>query len=200
MTMDTLLNAKFWDSVPTMLWSGVFLIVLLIFRKEFKGLLQNMMWRIRTGSSVKLANFEIGQSNYISRTDLNKSSGAIQIHQDKKDVRYKQREQYYKPNRNIQLVHRIAPSMQPGQLYDILVYVVPHHDGSLLSVQSVEYYFGRSWDNNIFTSIDRARNFAVATSAYGPMMCTAEIHFTDGEVATIGRYIDFEMGAIGTQI
>jgi hypothetical protein len=199
MTIDSFLNAKFWDIVPTVLWSGVFLIVLLIFRKEFKGLFQNMVWRIRTGSSVKFAAFEIGQSNYISRNDLNKSSGGIQIHPDKKDVRFKHREQYYKPNRNIQLVHKIAPSIHPDQLYDILVYVVPHFDGTLISVQRVEYYFGRSWDSSIFTSIDRARNFAVATSAYGPFICTAEIYFTDGEVATIGRFIDFEMGAIGTQ-
>ena len=193
-------NDNFWKALPTVIWGGIFLIVLLAFRKEFKGLLQNMVWRIRTGSSVKLASFEIGQSNYISRTDINKSGGAIQIDLDQKDRRFKQREQYYKPNRNIQLVHKIAPSTHPDQLYDILVYVVPQHDGTLLGVQRVEYYFGRSWNNSIFTAIDRARNFAIATSAYGPMMCTAEIHFTDGEVVTIGRFIDFEMGAIGTQI
>jgi len=183
-----------------MLWVGFLLIVLLLFRKEFKGLFQNMVWRIRTGSSVKLASFEIGQSNYISRTDINKSGSAIKIHVDKNDQRYKQREQYYLPNRNIQLVHKIAPSIHPDQLYDILVYVIPNYDGSLLGVQKVEYYFGRSWKNSIFTSIDRARNFAVATSAYGPVMCTAEIYFADGEVVTIGRFIDFEMGAIGTQL
>lgn len=199
MMNDVLANDNFWNALPAMIWGGIFLVVLFTFRREFKGVLQNVLWRIRTGSSFKIAAFEIGQSNYISRNDINKSSGAIQVREDKNDRRFKQREQYYVPNRNIQLVHKIAPSAHPNMLYDILVYVVPHYDGSLLGVHHVEYYFGRSWDNSIFTSIDRARNFAVATSAYGPVMCTAEIHFTDGEVVTISRFIDFEMGAVGTQ-
>ncbi len=111
MTVDVFLNAKFWDVVPTILWSGTFLVVLLAFRKEFKGLFQNMVWRIRTGSSLKFAAFEIGQSNYISRTDLHKSGGGIQIHPDKEKVRFKQREQYYKPNRNIILIMMLLKKM-----------------------------------------------------------------------------------------
>jgi hypothetical protein len=49
----------------------------------------------------------------------------------------------------------------------------------------------------IFTSIDRANNFAISTSAYGPFVCTAEIHFADGTKIMAWRYIDFELGAIG---
>ena len=40
---------------------------------------------------------------------------------------------------------------------------------------------------------------AIATSAYGPFMCTAEIYFSDSHVAMVSRYIDFEMGALGAQ-
>jgi hypothetical protein len=98
------------------------------------------------------------------------------------------------------LVHRIAPSTKQGQLYDILLYCVPHpnSDATLIKVKRVEYYFGKSWGRKIFTSIDRARGFAVSTSAYGPFVCTAEIHFVDGHVAMVSRYIDFEMGSLGS--
>ena len=66
-------------------------------------------------------------------------------------------------------------------------------------IKRVEYYFGKSWGQNIFASEDRAHGFAISTSAYGPFMCTAEIHFSDGDVTTVARYIDFEMGAVGAQ-
>ena len=51
----------------------------------------------------------------------------------------------------------------------------------------------------IFTSIDRARGFPITTSAYGPFMCTAKLYFTDGEEVMLHRYVDFEMGAIGSK-
>ncbi len=107
------------------------------------------------------------------------------------------------PNRRLFLVHRLAPSKQPNQLYDILIYLIPHKDATLACVQKVDYYFGHHWNNRIFTSIDRASGFAISTSAFGPFVCTAEIHFTDKENTDkknpkmIWRYIDFEMGTIG---
>jgi hypothetical protein len=84
-------------------------------------------------------------------------------------------------------------------LYDIQLYLVPHRDASLMNLSKVEYYFGRHWGNQIFTSIDRARGFPITTSAYGPFMCTARLYFTDGEAVIINRYVDFEMGAIGNR-
>jgi len=64
----------------------------------------------------------------------------------------------------------------------------------------VEYYFGKHWGNQIFTSIDRARDFVITTSAYGSFMCIAKLCFSDGEQVMINRYVDFEMGAIGSKI
>jgi hypothetical protein len=94
-----------------------------------------------------------------------------------------------------------APSIKPEQVYDILIYLVPHpsSDASLAGVKRVEYYFGKSWGRNIFASDDRAHGFAISTSAYGAFMCTAEIFFSDGETVMVSRYIDFEMGALGPQ-
>ena len=196
---ETILNAKFWEALPTLIWAAALLILARTFREELKALLQNVIWRLRTGAAIKIASFELGQSYISPGVDIAKAGGAAQFRTDENGSRFRQREQYYKPNRNVQLVHRLAPSTKPGQLYDILIYLVPHQDATLEGVQQVEYYFGRHWGNGIFTSLDRARGFAVSTSAYGPFMCTAEIHFSDGDVATIGRHIDFDMGALGAQ-
>lgn len=84
-------------------------------------------------------------------------------------------------------------------LYDIQLYIIPHKDATLASVSTVEYYFGKHWGNQIFVSNDRARGFPIGTSAYGSFMCTAELTFTDGTKTMINRYVDFEMGNVGSQ-
>jgi hypothetical protein len=76
---------------------------------------------------------------------------------------------------------------------------MPHKSASLAPVHRVEYYFGEYWHNRVFVASDRSTGFLVSTSAYGPFVCTAEVHFTDGAVAMLSRYIDFEMGHIGRQ-
>ena len=96
------------------------------------------------------------------------------------------------------MVHRVAPSNQPSQLYDVIIYLLPHKDAILNNISKVEYYLGPHWGNRIFTSVDRANGFPISTSAYGPVVCTAELHFTDGEKCIVWRYIDFEMGSLGT--
>lgn len=190
-----------WNSVPTLAWIVLILVAVLIFKDDLRSLLQLLHRRLRLGAGLKLEVLEIGQA-YVEPGQGTVSGGLIRaVRKDADGHRHAQREQYYQPNRLIMLVHRIVASDKPGQLDDILIYLLPHPttDATLIGVKKVEYYFGKSWGQSIFTSEDRARGFAIATSAYGPFMCTAEIHFTDGEVVTVGRYIDFEMGGLGPQ-
>lgn len=188
---------NFWTALPSILWFLLVIVVLMLFRRQLINILTEFTWRIKTGASVKIASWlEVGAA-HVSPGDFSEKTGLIEIRVDETEERYKQRRQYYEPNRNIHLVHRLAPAKQPGQLYDIYLYLIPHKDASLSGVQKVEYYFGRHWGNRIFTSIDRARGFAISTSAFGPFMCTAKVHFTDGESVMLNRYVDFEMGASG---
>jgi hypothetical protein len=153
--------------------------------------------RLKIGASFKVAGLEIGAAYVEPGSSAILPSAVSAVREDTDGRRWGQRRQYYEPNRNLQLVHRLAPSTKPDQLYDVLIYLVPHpdSDATLASVKKVEYYFGKSWGNSIFTSTDRARGFAIATSAYGAFMCTAEIYFSDGGTIMVNRYIDFEMGA-----
>jgi hypothetical protein len=187
-----------WNSLPTFLWVAVVLIIAFAFRSDLRSLFQIIVLRLRLGSSVKVWNLEIGQS-YVEPGQAVARGGAISaVREDLDSQRWEERRQYYELSRNLLLVHRLAPSKKAGQLYDVLIYLMPHHssDATLAGVKQVEYFLGRSWANSIFTSVDRARGFAIATSAYGPFMCTAEIHFSDGKKVMVNRYIDFEMGPL----
>jgi hypothetical protein len=184
------------------IWFLFALVALIIFQKKIRDLLSVTIWRVKTGSHIKIASFELGASYVSPKFDVNKEEIAFDVRQDENDIRYNERKSYYEPNRLIFLVHKIVPSIKPNQLYDISIYLIPHHqhDASLISVQKVEYYFGKYWGNRIFTSIDKAHNFEIQTSAYGPFVCTANVYFSDGTTSMLWRYIDFEMGVIGKEV
>jgi len=189
-----------WNSLSTFIWAALIILVIVVFRKELRVLFQLLNRRVRLGAGIKLGSLEVSQA-YVDPGGGKVTGGAVRaVRVDSDGKRHAQREQYYQPNRLLMLVHRIVPSEHPDQLYDILLYLVPHPttDASLVGVKHVEYYFGKSWGRKVFQSVDRANGFAIATSAYGPFVCTAEIHFADGEVVTVSRYVDFEMGAIGS--
>ena len=189
-----------WAALPSILWVLLVFIALVLFRKEIRQVFQNLSWRLRTGATLKLFSLELGGQSYVSPSfETDKDETALEHRTDTAEERWRQREQYYKPNRNIHVVHRLAPSTQSDMLYDIQLYLMPHRDATLSNVSKVEYYFGRHWGRQIFTSIDRSRGFPITTSAFGPFMCTAKLFFTDGETVIINRYVDFEMGAIGSK-
>ena len=109
------------------------------------------------------------------------------------------RNKYYEECRGVMLVHRLQHSITDGQLYDVLVYVIPHKTTSFAGVSSVEYFFGHYWGDKVFPSHDRSRGFPIVTSAYGPFLCTAKVNFNDGSNVMLSRYIDFEMGNCAPQ-
>jgi len=184
--------------LPDILWVVFALVVLLLFKKDLHALLINVIWRVKAGASIKIASFEIGPSYVSPKTGASKG-GIYEIKDDENYIRYKERKAYYESSRRLFLVHRLSSSKNANQLYDIRIYLIPHRDASLSGVKKVEYYFGRHWKNKIFTSIDRSNGFPIETSAFGPFLCTAKIHFTDGNATMIWRYIDFESGAIGNE-
>ena len=187
----------FWGALPGLLWFALATACLWLLRRQLTALLENVSWRLRTGAAVKLFSLELGASYVAPNVESKTFETNFEHYTDKNDVRWKQREQCYIPNRRVFLVHKIGPSKQKGQLYDIELYLAAHKDASLAAIAKVEYYFGKYWGNQIFVSIDRARSFAISTSAYGSFVCTAELFFSDGERVFVSRYVDFEMGGIG---
>jgi len=183
--------ATVWSTALWILfWTGL----LCFFRHELRDLLRTLLVRVRHGASVKVWNLEIGAVNALPGA-LEKTEGARVWRPDENQSRENERRAYYDHARRVMLVHKLFQSTEKGELYDILIYVVPSKDGTLSAVHSVEYFFGsHGWKNRIFVATDRSRGFPILTAAYGPFLCTAEVVFTDGERVMLHRYIDFEMG------
>jgi hypothetical protein len=195
--MNDRVVASLISILPAILVIIIVVILLTIFRKEIRQAASGIAWRVKSGAHVKVASFELGSTYINPQKGEPLQSKLIEMKSDKKHIRYNERAKYYLPNRDIFLVHTINPSSDPNELYDIRMYLVPHKSATLTSVQRVEYYFGKYWKDRIFVATNRSNGFLVSTSAYGPFVCTAEVHFSDGEVVMLSRYIDFEMGQIG---
>lgn len=185
-----------WAAVPSVIWALLILATLVYFRVELSQLVNALVLRIRDGAALKVAGLEIGgASGLVARPGgFSNEDTRVGVREDDKD-RALHRQSLYEAARGAMLVHRLQRSTADGQLYDILIYVIPHK--SMLSgVVSVEYFFGSYWGNKIYPSHDRSRGFPVVTSAYGPFLCTAKVIFNDGTSTVISRYIDFEMGNV----
>jgi hypothetical protein len=126
-------SSGFWSIIPSILWIVLILIALVLFRREVQALFQNLSWRLRTGAALKLFSIELGQSYVSPAIDAEKDETALEHRTDTNEERWRQREQYYEPNRNIHLVHRLAPSQRSGMLYDIQLYLIPHRDATLIA-------------------------------------------------------------------
>jgi hypothetical protein len=187
-------GSDIWPVVPAIGWVFLAFLVLLHVRSDIKSLIRALVMRVKDGASIKIGDFEIGSaaapfakpggfSNDDKKIGAYKDDGAIGI----------QRSRVYADCRGVMISHQIQKSAERGQLYDILIYVIPHK-GTITNVSSVEYFFGSYWGDKIFPSTDKGRGFPITTSAYGPFLCAARINFTDGQSRMAYRYIDFEMG------
>lgn len=182
--------------VQTALWIATVIIGIRLFRRQIGTLFSALLTRIRAGASVKIASFELGALPQVQHGAgaSTKVRGIVEIRAD--DGTFgASRGQFKAEFRNLFLVHRIAPSEDPDQLYDVVIYLVPSLKyGSLSGVVAVEYYMGNYWGRQVFRSIDRATGFLIATAAYAPFTCTARVCFSDGAAVFLHRYVDFEMG------
>ena len=100
------------------------------------------------------------------------------------------------------LTHRIRPSKKEGQEFDISIFLIRKPSKIIQSakfkdVEYVEYYLGKYFGGKPrgakFIVKNPSNGFAMTTSAYGPPLCIAKIHFRDGNIAETYRFLDFEM-------
>lgn len=209
----------FWSLLGTLAWIALIAALVWWQRHSIVRLVMALQARLQAGAVLKIAGFELGAAPYLPHHAAQGARfGRIQIYREgappspeQRDTTYAQRfpfhasrEPFRGPHRNLFLVHRLQRSQRPGQLYDVFVYLVPSEKfGSLAAVQSVEYYFGKHWDYQIFKSTERSSGFLVMTSAFAPFSCTARVTFTDHDPSQpqrtpstqvfLHRYVDFDM-------
>jgi len=188
-----------WENMfPDVLWI-IFWVVLIFLTKNFiKAAITTLLNRLKHGAGVKIGSFELQGLKVTENTDIKNSTYEITI--DKNDERYKARRAFYDNQRGVMPVSKIYKSQKDGQLYDILIYVIPHKGSNLMQVISIYYYFGKNGVRKIFKTNDRSNGFAIVTSAYGAFLCSIKINFNDGTDITVYKYIDFEMGDVAAII
>ena len=175
-------------------WPLLIVALAWLFRREISLLIAAFRRRLMAGAGIKIAGIELENTRVgpVPHT----SSVGIRVEPTLFSEMYSEREKTYDQVRRIMLVHKIFKSNEPGQVFDIEVYCIPHKDGSLIGVKEVRYCFGAyGWAGKTFVSVNRFNGFAVTTAAYGPTICVARIEFADGTSASTSRYLDFEMGA-----
>lgn len=198
--LKPLLDQAVWGAVPSMLWVVVIGFLIYWFRPEMKQLFAALVARLKSGSSIKVAGLEIGSaSGLVAKPgDFSNDDSRVGVYMDD-GSRAAHRNDLYEECHGVMLVHRLQRATENGQLYDVLIYVIPHKATSFAGVSSVEYFFGHHWGDKVFPSHDRSRGFPIVTSAYGSFLCTAKVTFNDGTCITLSRYIDFEMGNYAPQ-
>jgi hypothetical protein len=121
------------------------------------------------------------------------------------------REGIYEQNRGLFLAHAWRPSTNQTQVADIVIRLAQHLDTpdreNLLAggkIDSVTYELGRKFSPDPIekTKNDATGDFRLEVSAHGPMLCIAEVDFTDDKPSIrLQRYIDFptaeEMREVG---
>jgi len=206
-----------WSAVPSILWIIFALAVLLKFRRQIDKLIDLVIERVRLGASMKIWAVELGAVQHVSQMHTPSAPVGLSAHPEN----YRpeaisgsgenvienrplspeafflndERKAYYRQTHKIMLVHRLFRSTKPDQVYDVLIYLIPHGKASLVEVTNVKYFLGRYWGNEVFSSNDRSQGFPILTSAYGTFLCCAQVAFNDGTTQTLYRYIDFETGA-----
>jgi hypothetical protein len=189
-----------WAPLVSLAWLVFVVVIWFFYRDVLHELLSLLSLRIKSGASLKIANVEFGPVAFAS------PGGSIpdgsHTHQAQRSMevtiddgsRKSERDQIYSNSSKLFLAHRLKKSENPSYAFDVTIYLITHKDGSLLGVNSVDYYFGPFWKNQVFRVNSRYNSFAVETSAYGPFLCTASATLVDGTVVKLNRYIDFEMG------
>lgn len=102
---------------------------------------------------------------------------------------------FYEDNKGLFLVHTWRQSLTPGQVADIVIWLQQHGEGPLSEgkVEKVEYQLGDKFFKGPKVKTNPSESFRLEVSAYGPMLCVAQIHIRDNTTPIIlERYINFE--------
>ena len=180
---------------------------LLWVRPQLRSVVDALTRRIEAGSAFKAGPLEVGEElrrlEYVAPAPpeavvvaqiqatpqpkaLPAATGAVDWEVERASM--------YRDNRGVFLAHLISPSGEPGQEFDIFVFLVRHKSENFADVDHAEFFFGPYWGNEVFKEkASGAGPIGVSTSAYGPFLCTCRVHFQDGYTALLSRYIDFEM-------
>lgn len=209
------------DYVPlfqTLLWVGLTAAAVAIFYKQIRNLLTSLYTRIERGSSFEVGPLKVGAEV----RELPKVAPASPGSPEKREVGpegpasaasegrpdslverlRRHREGVKEKNKYYYLAHVLEPSKDPGQKYDVFIYLIkPYKDGfsgpgDFSKIERADFFLGRYWGDKVFTRSNEGGLIGLRTSAYGPFLCSCMLTFKDGTTALLDRFVDFEMGKV----
>src|SRR3989339_212245 len=124
-------------------------------------------------------------SNILARGDITVTQNSLE----------EKRIKSYEDKKGLFLVHTWRPSLTPGQAADIVIWLQQHGKGPLSNgeIEKVEYQLGDKFFKKPKIKTNLTESFRLEVSAYGPLLCIAQVHFKNGEMPiVIERYINFE--------
>ena len=196
--------APYVPIIQTLLWCALIGVGIGLFHKQCRGILEAIRLRVQKGSSLKAGPVELGedlrQLQYVEPNAGARLSDNLARPASGPEISWaERRNKIYDETRRVFLVHVIQPSSEPGQLYDVFIYLKRHKSSDFTDVSFAEFFFGHYWGNEVFREEPREGLIGVSTSAYGPFLCTCRVTFKDGYSVDLHRYVDFEMGRVFDQ-
>jgi len=183
------------DWVPlfqTLSWIGLIAFMVFKFASKLESLLEIVLNRVKSGSSLKAGPVELGEDlRSLDKVSANSSDAPVS-----EDGWSAERDGIYQSNNGLFLAHVIEPSKKHGQEYDIFIYLVRHRGSDFSDIEYAEFFFGSYWGNRVFKESLKNNLLGVSTSAYGPFLCTCHVKMKNGNEVRLNRYIDFEMSRV----
>ena len=104
-------------------------------RNFIKTAINSLLNRLKHGAGIKIDAFELDSLKVTRENDF--KNLLFQFSDDINKQHANERLAIYKNQRFVMPVHKIFKSQKEGQLYDVLIYVIPHGNNSLIQVVSV---------------------------------------------------------------
>jgi hypothetical protein len=182
-------------------WPATFVGLALWFKGPIRELFGVLKQQIQMGATVKYGALELNGIKLDAGPAID--GGVFEIVGADEEL-FKSRDDIYRKQKNIFLVHRALKTTQFHErnglpIYDVSIYLICHKNyGALNEIRYVEYYLGKHFRTPLsrygskFIVKNSKDGFAVRTTMYGPGLCDARIYFHDGSTAVLNRYMDFE--------
>jgi hypothetical protein len=174
------------QSLPSIIWALLVFGLAAAFWRPLQQLVFIILRRAKQGEPVKLWVVELERVATPDQVSPS-PSGRVQVRQD--GNRQPEINKIYSDSRYVMLVEQsFGRETAKRTEWDVVLYLYPHYT-DLEHVTRVEYFFDTGWGQTVFETADRKRSFAIKITSWGSVLCTAHVHFDDGYVAKLSRYL-----------
>ncbi|MBY9064966.1 hypothetical protein K7957_18685 [Sphingomonas yunnanensis] len=183
---------KLLEGIASLGWIGLIAVIVYVWRSELRTVLAAAADRARAGTGFELGPFKFASLDvvgFVGQPVEERQAGKTTITSDperQKEILQQQKDCHF-----AFLTHYVYPRRSALDSYGVALYLTGHFN-ALEHVDRVEHFLGVGWDDAVFESTDRSKQFAVKVGAVGSFLAMARIHFYDGRQTTLSRFIELK--------